>query len=83
MNRTVIPNKHSVSAVTYFSEWLCLRMVEQNINAVALANSVGVDRKTIYAFCSGKRYPKLDVLAKIFHYLGEDKIEIPMEVDDL
>lgn len=82
MNRKTLPTRQSVEAVTYFSYWLCKQMAENNVNAVKLADYCGLERKTIYDYCAGKRYPKLDVLAKIFFYFDCKKIEIPMEVED-
>ena len=82
MNRTVLPTAQSASAAGYFAHWLCEQMAENNVNAVKLADYCGLERKTIYDYCAGKRYPKLDVLAKILFYFDCKKIEIPMEVDN-
>lgn len=81
MNRTVLPTVQSATATGYFAHWLCEQMADRNVNAIELAEYVGLERKTIYEYCAGKRYPKLDVLAKIFFYFDCKKIEIPMEVE--
>lgn len=78
MNRKTLPTRQSVEAVTYFSYWLCKQMAENNVNAGKLADYCGLERKTIYSYCSGKRYPKLDVLAKIFSFFDCKTIEIPL-----
>ena len=78
MNRQILPNQQTVAATCYFSHWLCDQMDKKNVNAVALAKYVGVERKTIYDYCAGKRYPKLDVLAKIYAYFDKSTIIIPL-----
>ena len=83
MNRKMLPNQQTVAATYYFSHWLCKQMEKNNVNAVTLAKYVGVERKTIYSYCSGGRYPKLDVLAKIYTYFDKSTIIIPLtEVHD-
>lgn len=78
MNKNILPNRQTASATMYFSDWLCEQMEKNNVNAVALARYVGCDRKTIYEYCAGRRYPKLDVLAKIYAYFDERTIIIPL-----
>lgn len=78
MNKQILPNRESVTATSYFSDWLCQKMAAFDVTSVELAKYVGVDRKTIYAWCSGARYPKLDALAKIFRYFDCETIEIPL-----
>ena len=80
MNRTVLPNKQSASATSYFAYWLCDKMARNDVTAIQLANYVDLERKTIMDYCAGKRYPKLDVLAKIFAFFDCDRIDTPMEV---
>ena len=83
MNRQILPNKQTVAATYYFSHWLCKQMEKNDVNAVALARYVGCERKSIYDYCAGRRYPKLDVLAKIFAYFDKSTIIIPLtEVHD-
>lgn len=83
MNKQTLPTKQSASATAYFSYWLCEQMAKRDVNAVELANYCDLDRKTIYAYCAGTRYPKLDVLAKIFHYFDKKTIIIPLEDSDV
>lgn len=78
MNRTVLPTAQSASATGYFAHWLCEQMADRNVNAIELADYVGLERKAIYDYCAGKRYPKLDVLAKIFSFFDCKTIEIPL-----
>lgn len=82
MNKRTLPTKQSVTAVLNFSYWLCNQMEARNVTATALASYCGLERKTIYSYCSGERYPKLDVLAKIFSFFDYDEINIPLEVDN-
>ena len=78
MNKQILPNRESTNATLYFSYWLCQKMAALDTSAVELAKYVGVDRKTIYAWCSGERYPRLDALAKIFRFFDCETIEIPL-----
>lgn len=82
MNRVTTHNIHSASATNYFAHWLCEQMLKNKKNAVELAKYCDLERKTIYSYCSGERYPKLDVLAKIFSFFDCSEINIPLEVDN-
>ena len=79
MNRSPYPTKQSINATNFFSYWLCHQMAENDTNAVQLANYCDLERKTIYSYCSGERYPRLDTLVKIFSFFDCKKIEIPLE----
>ena len=47
--------------------------------AKKLAKAVGLDRKSIYAYEYLERSPKLDIVAKIMAYYGNDFIHIPLK----
>ena len=79
MNKIPPQTKQSVTAVTNFSYWLADRMEKNNISAVKLGSYLGVERKTIYAWCSGARVPRLDVLAKIFFFFDEEEIKVSIK----
>lgn len=82
MNKQILPNRESATATLCFSHWLCEQMLKNKKNAVELAKYCDLERKTIYSYCSGERYPKLDVLAKIFSFFDCSEINIPLEVDN-
>ena len=79
MNRIPPQTKQSVTAVTNFSYWLADRMEKNNISAVKLGSYLGIERKTFYAWCSGSRVPRLDVLAKIFFFFDEEEIKVSIK----
>lgn len=81
MNKSILPNRQTRAATYFFSQWLCKQMEKNNVTAVALARYVGCERKSIYDYCAGTRYPKLDVLAKIYSYFDKSTIIIPLTED--
>ena len=83
MNKTITPTTGTAAASIWFAEYLNKKLGNFKAgprpeSAVKLANAVGVDRKTIYAYARLQRSPKLDVVAKILEYYGETEINIPL-----
>lgn len=81
MNRILPPTHASIIARQNFANWLTRKMEEWNLTDDALANAIGLDRKTIlrYRHCQG--VPRLEVVATIYAYFGEKKIDISL-LDD-
>ena len=52
-----------------FSSRLKKIMVEQNVKAVVLANSIGVSKQLISQYLNGKSIPRADTLTKLSSYL--------------
>ena len=75
-NRSILPTIRTVSALQNFSDWLREKLKETNTSEMTLAAEIGIERKSIVAYINRQRYPKLDVLAAIFAYFGEDRISI-------
>ena len=75
-NRSILPTVRTVSALQNFSDWLREKLKETKTSETVLAREIGLERKTIVAIVNRQRYPKLDVLAAIFAYFGEDRISI-------
>lgn len=78
MNRTVTPNYASITASTWFAEYLQRKVLTKR-DACNLAKAIGMERKAIYAYAYLERTPKLEVVAKIMAYYGEDFIKIPLK----
>ena len=76
----------TVSAADNFADWLREKMTERRVSCVQLAQAIGYERKAILSYLSGKSSPKLDTLAAIFSYFGENRISIEInprrEADD-
>ena len=51
-----------------FSKRINELMVEENVSARALADAIGVQRKSIFLWRGGRYYPKYDALIKLAHY---------------
>ena len=77
MQKNITPNAASINASVYFAEWLQTKVMDKR-EAVKLAKAIGMERKAIYAYAYLERVPKLDVVAKIMHYYGENEIKIPL-----
>lgn len=78
MNRILPPTHASINARQNFANWLTRKMEERNLTDDALADAIGLDRKTIlrYRHCQG--VPRLEVVATIYAYFGEKKIDISL-----
>lgn len=81
MNRLLPPTHASINARQNFANWLTKKMDERKLSDDALAAAIGLDRKTIlrYRHCQG--VPRLEVVATIYAYFGEKKIDISL-LDD-
>lgn len=75
-NRSILPTVRTVSALQNFSDWLREKLSDTHTSETELASAIGIERKSIVAYINRQRYPKLDVLAAIFAYFGEDRINI-------
>lgn len=78
MQKNITPNAASINASAWFAEYLQNKLGENSMNAVKLAKAIGMERKAIYAYAYLERTPKLEVIAKIMHYYGENEIKIPL-----
>lgn len=78
MNRLLPPTHASINARQNFANWLTKKMDERKLSDDALAAAIGLDRKTIlrYRHCQG--VPRLEVVATIYAYFGEKKIDISL-----
>lgn len=77
MNKNVEPNHASVTASTWFAEYLQHKVLDHR-EATKLADAIGIERKSIYAYAYLQRSPKLDIVAKVLAYYGENFIRIPL-----
>ena len=81
MNR-ILPLTHaSIAARQNFANWLTRKMEERNLTDDALAAAIGLDRKTILRYRHCAAVPRMDVVATIYSYFGEKKIDISL-LDD-
>lgn len=90
MNHTTTPTTGTAAASIWFAEYLQKKLgglkcgnPNANESAVRLANAVGVERKSIYAYARGERSPKLDIVAKVLEYYGETEIKIPLSFPEV
>ena len=75
-NKSITPTVATVAAAYNFADWLREKMTEKRITCAQLARAIGYERKAIMSYLSGKSSPKLDTLAEIFAYFGENRISI-------
>ena len=81
MNRILPPTHASINARQNFANWLTKKMEERNLTDDALAAAIGLDRKTILRYRHCAAVPRMDVVATIYAYFGEKKIDISL-LDD-
>lgn len=78
MNKTITPTTATIAASVWFSNYLNDKLAETGLSAQKLASDIGIERKAIYAYLYQERSPKLDLVAKVLAYFGEDEIVIPI-----
>lgn len=78
MNKNITPSASSVAASLWFAEYLQNKLAEDPGSAPKLAKAIGMERKSIYDFALLRRSPKLEIVAKILSYYGEEEIKIPI-----
>ena len=78
MNRILPPTHASIIARQNFANWLTKKMDERKLSDDALANAIGLDRKTILRYRHCAAVPRMDVVATIYAYFGEKKIDISL-----
>lgn len=81
MNRILPPTHASINARQNFANWLTKKMDERNLTDDALAAAIGLDRKTVLRYRHCAAVPRMDVVATIYAYFGEKKIDISL-LDD-
>ena len=81
MNRILPPTHASIIARQNFANWLTKKMDERKLSDDALAAAIGLDRKTILRYRHCAAVPRMDVVATIYAYFGEKKIDISL-LDD-
>ena len=82
MNKNITPSSSSVAAAHWFAEYLQNKLAEDPGSAPKLARAIGMERKSIYDFALLRRSPKLEIVAKILSYYGEEEIRIPLNPKD-
>lgn len=81
--RCIPQNIITTTAHVSFTEYLERKLKETNTSARKLARDIGVSKTSLYEYLKGYRYPKLDMLAMIFSYFGDDEIRISItEAED-
>ena len=78
MNRILPPTHASINARQNFANWLTKKMDERKLSDDALAAAIGLDRKTILRYRHCSAVPRLEVVATIYAYFGEKKIDISL-----
>ena len=70
-------NTKTANALHNFALWLSDHMIESDTTDAELAQYVGVERKTVFEWRHGGRFPKLDQLVMVFDYFDENWVQIP------
>ena len=70
-------NTKTANALHNFALWLSDHMTEFDTTDAELAQYVGVERKTVFEWRHGGRFPKLDQLVMVFDYFDENWVQIP------
>lgn len=70
-------NTKTANALHNLALWLSDHMTESDTTDAELAQYVGVERKTVFEWRHGRRFPKLDQLVMVFDFFGENWVQIP------
>ena len=70
-------NTKTANALHNLALWLSDHMTESDTTDAELAQYVGVERKTVFEWRHGGRFPKLDQLVMVFDYFDENWVQIP------
>lgn len=76
-------NVKTANALNNFSGWLTKQMVLTGTTDEAIAQYIGMTRKTVMEIRLGRRFPKLDQVVMIFDYFEKENVIIPFskEID--
>lgn len=77
-NKNVTPTFQTIRASENFAEWLNKKMRQRGVTCAQLAEAIGCERKAIVSYRTCGTLPRLDAVAAIFAYFGEDEISIPL-----
>jgi len=78
-NKTIEPTNASRAASNNFTRWLRMKLATTNTTHAQLARAIGLERKAIVAYVNNKCSPKLDVVAAIYEYFGEETINLSIK----
>lgn len=76
-NKSIPQTKHTITALDNFVDWLTRSMEEADVTNAELADYVGCERKTIVAWKTKSRYPRLDQMVMVCEYFGLNWVAIP------
>lgn len=79
MNKVITPSRITVNVYDNFASWLKEKMAYYGTSSDELARAVGMRRSTISAYLNNQRSPKLEIVAMIFDFFGEDEIRISLK----
>lgn len=80
-NRLPIITSTTELAQSRFSKYLREKLEESDISMRQFARAIGVGKSSISAYINGIAYPRLDTLALIYAYFGEEEIKISVKGD--
>lgn len=76
-NKSIPQTVHTITALDNFVDWLTRSMDESGTTVEELARHVGVERKTVIAWRTKIRYPRLDHMVMVCEYFGLNWVAIP------
>lgn len=79
MQKRIEPTGSTINANEWFADYLTEKVNGDKGKAIKLADAIGMERKAIYSYMKGERSPRLEIVAKICAYFGEDEIKIPLK----
>lgn len=76
MNRQVPLTKGSAIGMYKFAEWLRSERIGSRLSQRQLAEKIGVERKTLMSYETGRRAPRLDDICRLMEYFGIEQLII-------
>lgn len=78
MRKSYLDNQtiESVCADANFAKWLEYMMKSNKVTEQQLAKAIGFERKSVIYWLQGYRSPRIETVAKICHFFGQEYIYI-------
>lgn len=81
MRKSYLDNQtiESVCADANFAKWLEYMMKSNKVTEQQLAKAIGFERKSVIYWLQGYRSPRIETVAKICHFFGQEYIYISIK----
>lgn len=77
MNKVITPSQSTLYANQWFAKYLRSH-IKSGDDLIKLSKAVGISKNSLTAYKCGHRSPKLEVVAKIAAYYGDQVCRVPL-----